>query len=239
MRKTCSSRATPRISLVERHGGRQVVAERLLDDEAPPRVVAFRQQAGLAELAGDHGELRRRRGEIEQHVAARIEEAGERLVGLRRFELAGKIAAAFEEPVDVGRAVAALELLHALAQVIAKAVVADVTRRDADEREIVRQQSVAPQVAQGRHQQAAGQVARRAEDHQRAGGSRWGSLCVGHRCRFTSFYATHASWASTLSLSSWASRARARPPSPRCWQARWASASSKATRCIRRATSRR
>src|SRR5262249_4870344 len=56
----------------------KVGAERLFNDEPPPRVVAravvgavFQRQAGLAEMTTDRREAGRRRGEIEQAIAAR------------------------------------------------------------------------------------------------------------------------------------------------------------------------
>src|SRR5207237_5679143 len=52
---------------VERTRGRQVVAERLLDDHAPPSVVLVRQ-ARRGEAIDDRAEQIRRNGEVEQVV---------------------------------------------------------------------------------------------------------------------------------------------------------------------------
>jgi hypothetical protein len=45
-------------------------------------------------------------------------------------------------------------VLHCLAQILAKAVIAEVTRGDADQREVLRQEAVTLEVAQRRHEQA-------------------------------------------------------------------------------------
>jgi len=57
----------------------EVGAERLFDNDAPPRAIvravlarrAFLSQAGLAEMTADRREARRRRGKIKQAIAAR------------------------------------------------------------------------------------------------------------------------------------------------------------------------
>src|SRR5262249_32880528 len=64
--------------LVQRMRAGKVGAERLFNDDPPPRVVAravvgavFQRQAGLAEMTTDRREARRRRGEIKKAIAAR------------------------------------------------------------------------------------------------------------------------------------------------------------------------
>jgi len=63
--------------LIERMRARKVGAERLFDDDAPPRAVTraigavLPRQAGLAEMTADRREACRRCGEIKQAIAAR------------------------------------------------------------------------------------------------------------------------------------------------------------------------
>src|SRR5580658_4987950 len=112
------------------------MAERLFNDQSAPMAPGLLEEAGFAELLGHDRELARRCGKIEEGIAVAAQLVGDGFVGLGLLELAREIMSALEEPVDVAAAAAALELLHALAQVIAESILADVARSDAEQAEV-------------------------------------------------------------------------------------------------------
>src|SRR5260221_12140340 len=57
---------------VQRFGGLEIRAKGLFDHQPPPRAAVFLQQADPAKCARDWREGARRRGEVEQAVAARV-----------------------------------------------------------------------------------------------------------------------------------------------------------------------
>jgi hypothetical protein len=92
-------------SLIETACRREVGAERLLDDDAPPGAVHLARKPGLAEPGADRSERRRRSCEIEQTVARGVmrildarELSTEALIGLTAFCFAGKVGDAREQP---------------------------------------------------------------------------------------------------------------------------------------------
>ena len=155
--------------------GPQVVAERLLDDDAPPRVLAARGEAGAAEAAHDDGELRGRRRQVEEGVAAGgrrpVEPLLQGVVGRGIVEVALDVAEGLGEGVpgvlgDRGARV----LLGLRAQHGAQALVAaHVGAADAEHHQPGRQEPPHVEVVERRHELAAGEVAGDAEDHDGAG----------------------------------------------------------------------
>jgi hypothetical protein len=131
----------------------------------------------LAERLPDDREERRRRGQVEQPVerdpGLRVEAVHDRpelLVALRVVERRRHVA----HPVDERRQHAlvglpARELLDRLARLLAEAVVADVTARQPDQVEALRQGPLVREVVDGREELPLGQVPGRAEDGQRGG----------------------------------------------------------------------
>ena len=173
---------------VERARAVEVAAERLFDHDPHPAPVvavfaghtrrAALVQPGFAEALDDHREQARRRGQVEDAVAAGV---------LGRVEAVEGVAQA---PVAFGIVELALHVAHGAQHVVAGArlgragaeeAVDRVARQPAhvlpgqrlaavaDQREAERQDVVAGQVVQGRDELAAGEVAGDAEQHDGAG----------------------------------------------------------------------
>ncbi len=158
----------------------QIAAERLLDDDATPRVGVVGpvvDKSGVLQLLRDDGEVARRDREVERVVAHgaafdvelldRLAQPAERVVVA---ELAGDEADALQQLLP-------RLLTERRARVLADGVVDDVREvlvlpvaaREADQREPGWQQTPVREVVHGGHELLAGQVARHAEDHERAG----------------------------------------------------------------------
>ncbi len=162
--------------LVQLLGRGQVVAERLLDDDALPAGPFL--EAGLVELERDQAEERRGHGHVEERVAAGLVlgvEAADQFVqpgkGRGVVELPGGV---IEAPAEVvpGPGVellAGLKGLDVAAHALAEAIGGQVVHGDADDGELRGQEALAQEVVQGRHEQALGQVARGTEDDHEAG----------------------------------------------------------------------
>lgn len=160
--------------LVELLRALQVVAERLLDDGAPPAAVLLVGQPVLLELLDDLGEELRRDGQVEGEVAARalrlvqlLDRGPEGLEGHVVVEVALHEAHALAELLPdlfaEGRTGMLLDgVVHDLGEVL----VLPVAAREADEREARRQQAAVGQVIDGGHQLFTGQIARDAKDDQ-------------------------------------------------------------------------
>ncbi len=149
----------------------QVGAERLLDDDAPPACALL--EAGLLQVDRDQPERPGRYGEVEQDVAVRLvfgvkllDDGGQALEGIQVVELARRVIQAGTELVpdgliEVGTGVELLDVGgHALAELVGRHRV----HGTADDGELVRQEAVAGQVEDRRHEQAFRQIAGRPED---------------------------------------------------------------------------
>jgi hypothetical protein len=165
-------------------GGFEIGAERLFDDDPPPRAV-LGHHAGAGELFGDRQECIRRGREIEQAVAAGLAlglelvelpahrihrggilrisldagDAGEQLVRQRIVDLAGR------------------ELMQALHQALGELLAGHALAGDADHAKIIRQKVAGEEIVERRDHQAMGEVAGGAENDKAAG---IGFVTVGH-----------------------------------------------------------
>ena len=172
------------LSLVERRRdagvqlarGREIVPEGLLDQQ-PGRRVCPAAEADLRELRRDLGEVRRRDREVEEPLrraavvaVARVEPVGEVAVEPLAAERAGHDADARLERLPQRRVeLVAGVALDRLACAGAEGGVVVPPARDAEDAEALRQPPVGEQVVDGRQQLARGEVAGRAEQHQRRG----------------------------------------------------------------------
>jgi len=156
--------------VIERLRGRQVGAERLLYDYAAPLIFLLVGQPGTAQLFHDHGKYLRWRCQIKQAVAAGVvlrvdlgQELFEFGISLRVIEFALKIEHAFAEPFPVGI------YRRFRANLAAEGLIVAVASGDANDGELLRQQSGFAKVVERRNQQALGKIASSAEDHEDAG----------------------------------------------------------------------
>ena len=151
----------------------EVVAERLLDDDAGPALAL----APLADLAHHHRERLRRHGEVVEPVAAgpaRLVELVQHLSHAVLAAVVGEVGrdvahARSERLEHVGAERVAGELLHRLphrSDELARRLLA---ARDADDGEPLRQEPAEGERVERRQQLALRQVARRAEHDERAG----------------------------------------------------------------------
>ena len=149
--------------LIERPRGSEIGAERLLDDDAPPGAVVLPRQAGLAEMAADRREARRRRCQIEQPIAlgaALALDAGKLLPKLLVSRLVVGIA------LDIGDAAEHL-LDHALDRLSAWRISAGSWR---DRREMLRSMTRCARRRSGRTLPAAARRRRDCRARARAAG---------------------------------------------------------------------
>ncbi len=162
---------------VEGIGAREVVPERLLDDEAREAALVLRDHAGGREVVVDRPEHARRDRAVVDAVAARAVGAIELFELLAEahevrgvLELARHVVQAAREvgPHHVVDRLAARELADGLAHARAKLLFADVGQREADDRHARRQEARDGEVVERRDQLAARQVARGAEDDEDA-----------------------------------------------------------------------
>ncbi len=160
---------------VELERGGQVGAERLLDDDAFPAGAVL--EAGAVQLLAEQAEEARRRGEVEEDVAAALVlgvEPGhlglERLEGAEVVEAGRQVVEAADQvvPRRLVEGMTGVELLDVLAEPGAEGVGRERVHRRAQQREALAQQAVAGEVVERRHQQALGQVAGGAEDEHHA-----------------------------------------------------------------------
>src|SRR5690606_15346652 len=157
--------------VVQRACAREVVAERLLDDDAVAALPSG--QARIVEPAHDQREVVGRHGEVERDVLAAVrarvtQRAREPRVGLRVAVLAAHESEASREALErVGVGVCA-PLRQLVAEIRAERVVVPFAASDADEVERLVEQSAAVEVVQRRQELPPREVARHAEDHEAA-----------------------------------------------------------------------
>ena len=176
MRKTWRSSNDRSIAAFSSRALGEVVAERLLDQQ-PRRRIGAAAEAGLAQPARGVGEEGGRDREVEEPLrglavlaVALVEARGERREQLRRAERAGDDADARLERVPQA-------LVERAARVRADRLVRVPTERrlvvaaahDREQAEALRQPAVGEQVVDRGQQLARGEVAGRAEQHERRG----------------------------------------------------------------------
>ncbi len=162
---------------VELLGARQVVAEGLLDDGAPPRALRRVGQAVRLQLLHHLREELRRHRQVEGEVAAGplllvelLDGLAELLEGVVVDELALDEAHALGQlRPDLLAEGGARVLLDRVVDDLGEVLVLPVAAGEADQREARRQQPPVGQVVDGRHQLLAGQVTGDAEDDQARG----------------------------------------------------------------------
>ncbi len=160
--------------LVELLGRRQVVAERLLDDRAPPGTAALIGQAVLLQLLDDHREGARGHREVEGEVAARalclvqlVDGGAQPLECLVVVEGALDEAHPLDELLpDLLAERGARVLLDGVVHDLGEVLVLPVAAGEAHQGEARRQQTPVGEVVHRGHQLLAGQVAGDAEDDQ-------------------------------------------------------------------------
>src|SRR5699024_11185444 len=154
----------------------EVVAEGLLDDDAPPRLVVGRRQAAALELLADDGEEVRRDREVEGVVAPGAallvkltHRLGEEVEGGVVVEDAG------DESEALGQGAPDLlaegrpgVLAHRVADDLAEVLVGPVTTGEADEGEPGREEAPVGEVVDRRQELLAGEVAGDPEEHEAA-----------------------------------------------------------------------
>ena len=161
---------------VERLGGLEIAAERLFEDDVPPRrilSVALRQHSGFGELVDDRRVKRGGHREVERPVGGEVafrlelvEEPVEPAIEIEIRVVAGDV-------VDLGEKRVALFIRSSSqerAQVVTEAVVAVRGPRAADDARILVQQPAPEQVVERRKKFPLGKVARSAEDDERPRG---------------------------------------------------------------------
>ena len=153
-------------------GGGEVVAERLLDDQAHP-ASGF---AALTELSDDRRHRLRRDGEVVDAVPARaallvdlVQEPGEVVLTALVGEVERDVARRLGQPVpDVLVEVVAAELADGVLHLVAELVVRPVRAGGADDRELLRQELAAGERVERGEDLAVRQVAGGAEDDEHA-----------------------------------------------------------------------
>ncbi len=161
---------------VELLGGGEVMAERLLDDHAPPGVALRMGQARFGQLLGDDGERPRRHGQVERVVAVRAAGLIQLLDGLRQAqERVGIVERALHEADAAGQLLPgrlaerrAAVLFDVLLDPVGEILVAPVAPAETGQAELRGQQSPVGQGVDGRQELLAGEVAGDAEDDDRA-----------------------------------------------------------------------
>ncbi len=161
---------------VELLRGIAVVAERLLDDDAPPaRVVPLVVQPHAPELRHDLGELRWLRGEVEEPIAARAPVLVDRVQARHQLIEAGRLVeveALVEDPLGERPPVLGLErqdarvLLQRGLDLRSVVVLVEGPPADPKDDELVGQQVGPPQLVERGHDLAMGQVAGSAHQHE-------------------------------------------------------------------------
>ena len=167
-------RAEPRVQLPR---GLEVAAEGLLDDHAPPARAFLARQPSPTEPLDDGRKEIGRHGEVEEHVAPGpvaalhfLQELAELGIGLVVGELAGLVVEGVPQLAPellVHRAGG--ELADLLRLLGAERLVGLGLPRDADDRELARQEPVGLQVVERGEELALGQVPGGAEDDDGAG----------------------------------------------------------------------
>ncbi len=170
---------------VERDGRRVIVAERLFDDHAAPRLTLLLRQAGAAQPIDNGAEKPFRHRQVKQRATAQrllafdlSQFRAEPPVGLGFEEIAGEVGHHAGELgpgllIDRGRVelIALLlyraldEIVQALAPIVGRAVVVI----DPDHHKAVRKQPHLQKIVERGNDEALGQIAAGAEDHKRAG----------------------------------------------------------------------
>ena len=168
---------------VERARRRKVGAKGLFDDDAAKLVLALFRQPGLAEPFDNWPEELRRGGEIEDHVLVAL--AFRQLVEMLSQtdehvvvgDVAGVVVDAREEPslgflVDFLLARLAVgrfdDLDHRLQKIGAERFLIGIAAIDAEDREILVQETLVHEIVDRRHQEALCEIAGCAEDHEDA-----------------------------------------------------------------------
>ena len=157
----------------QRPGGGEVVPERLLDDDAPPRVPVLPDQAGRAELPDHLSEEARGDGEVEEHAAPRpvnlrhvAEQGGEAGVGrgvgvLARYVVERVAQLGPQRLVERGRG----ELPDVPGLLLPELRVALRRAGHPDDGQLLGEEPVGLEVVEGGQELPLGQVAGGAEDH--------------------------------------------------------------------------
>ena len=162
---------------IERPGRGEIFAEGLLDDQ--PAAARQIGKARCRQLLVDHPEEVGGDGQVEQRIAGGSgmfahlhHQFLEARIGRRIVEFAGRVVEPRLQPLpagSIGRP-AGGKLLHSLALRQTKLLVRQRLPRHADDGEILRQQAVAGEIVERRHQQAFGQITRGSQNHQQATG---------------------------------------------------------------------
>ena len=170
---------------VERLGGGQVGAERLLDNYAPKALVRFIQQTGTAQALHHFTEEARCSGEIEHRIggAAVSDLAGDIGIGAVVEEIALDVADALgqlcpqrgvEGVLGIAPDFAGGFGTYEVLEFLGKVRIADGVVINADDTQAITEQPVTAEVVQRRHEQALDQVAMGAKQKQCGGWSRFG-----------------------------------------------------------------
>ena len=172
MRKTSFSAKCCADQLGELARGGEVVAERLLDDQARPAL----GRAPLAELPDERRHRLRRDREVVDAVPARsaflvelVQQVGELVLAALVGEVERDVAGRLGEPLpDLGLEVVAPELADRVLHLVAELVVRPLRARGADDRELLGEELAAGERVQRREDLAVREVAGRAEDDEHA-----------------------------------------------------------------------
>ena len=171
MRKICSSSHDRQQPLIELACRRQVVSERLLDDDAAPPG-GFIEQAALAEPLAHVEKLLGRDGKVVKTVRITNSGSHRHQTIPRRVivEVAGDELETSEHSIE-HRVVNRLRLcvVYRREKPGAELLAGDLRASEPDQRKAVGQQALLGEVVQRGNQQPFGQVATDAEDHHRAG----------------------------------------------------------------------
>ena len=171
MRYSCASPNTERTTRLIALRARQVVAERLLEDDADVRPV----QAGRAELGADDREQVRAGGEEHDDDVGRRSAADRRRepvleprVVARLREIEAQVVEQGGEAIElvVARALGVFDFGEAVLDPGAVGVVGEVLARDGEDAAAFGQLAVTPGLEQRRHQLSPGQVAGAAEENE-------------------------------------------------------------------------
>ena len=162
-----------RDGFVQRLGGREVRAKRLLDNHARPRTDARLVQPAFGEHPQDEIVFRRRYGEVEKAVTHRasrginrVELFAQRAVALGIREVAGLVVNPLREAAPhVVLQPRARAFLRGVAQFRAPRLVGLFAAREADDVRRGRQVAIGGKIVERRDELAESEIAGRAEDH--------------------------------------------------------------------------
>ena len=154
-----------------------IVAERLLDDHAPPGLARLRREAHLAEAVHDVAEEVGRGGQIEEDVAAgavllldRAQALRQARVGLGGPEVAGRVVGPLAQPLpEVGIHVLGGEAAQVGGEPLPEGLAGHLRRCEPQDRELVAEEAAPLEVQEGGEELPLRQVSRGPEDRERAG----------------------------------------------------------------------